>query len=135
MRPELKKIVDAIKASSKKYVKLEQPIQIEAGTKWKYKSSSGTINGQFKYKCKIIAVRDGIGYEAVLDRKSSISDCTLADCDEYWKRAEDPMCPYVNRKVFHGSLPESIRRICDSHESLATLDTSILKQIASQIKA
>lgn len=135
MRPELKKIVDAIKASPKKYVKLEQPVQIEAGTKWKCKSSSGTINGQFKYKCKIIAVRDGIGYEAVLDRKSSISDCTLSDCGEYWERAKDPMATCVNRAIFHGSLPESIRRLCDAHESLANLDTGILKQIADQIKA
>lgn len=133
MRPELKKIVDAIKASPKKYVKLEQPIQIAAGTKWKYKSSSGTYSGQFKYKCKITAVRYGVGYEAVLDRKSSIDDLTLSGCDVLWERAKDPMYPYVNRKVFYGTLPESIRRLCDSHESLATLDTSILKQIADQL--
>lgn len=135
MRPELKTIKDAIKAAPKHYIKLGRPIPIEAGTKWKCKSSSGTINGQFKYKCKIIAVRDGVGCEAVLDRKSSISDYMLEDCDEYWERAKDPMNPCVNRKIFHGSLTESIRRLCDAHESLATLDTSILKQIASQIKA
>ena len=135
MRPELKTIKDAIKAAPKNYIKLKQPIEIAAGTKWKYKSSSGTINGQFKYKCKIIAVRDCIGYEAVFDRKSSITDYTLEDCDKLWERAKDPTDPYVNRKIFYGSLSESVRRLCYAHELLAILDTSILKQIADQLKA
>lgn len=135
MRLELKTIKDAIKAVPKHYIKLERPIPIEAGTKWKAKSSSGTINGQFKYKCKIIAVRYGVGYEAVLDRKSSISDCTLDGCDEYWERAKDPMNTCVNRAIFHGSLSESVRRLCDAYESLAALGTGILKQIADQMKA
>lgn len=135
IRPELKTIKDAIKVAPKHYIKLERPIPIEAGTRWKYTGSSGTYNGQFKYKCKIIAVREGINGEVVLDRKSSISDECLKDCGALWEHAKDPTYPYVNRKIFHGSLSESVRRLCANEESLRSLDTSILKQIADQLKA
>ena len=100
MRPVLKKIVNVLKTSKslsnardyymvddenkfekfikKHCIRLRNPVPIKAGTKWTWKSSSGTICGKFKVNCKVIGVVLNCGPQIVLDKRSSISN----QCEE-----------------------------------------------------
>lgn len=127
MRPALKKIVNMLKENKslmdidgyyttvkdasklKKFINkhcihLRNPVPIKAGTKWTLKSSSGTINGEFKVNCKVIGVVQYIGTQLVLDKRSSISKC---------------------REKFGGEL--------DYLLTLSTLDTELLEKIANEL--
>ena len=96
MRPVLKKIVNVLKASEslsnagdyymvadenkfekfikKHCIRLRNPVPIKAGTKWTWKSSSGTVHGKFKVNCKVIGVVLNVGPQVVLNKWSSISN-------------------------------------------------------------
>ena len=96
MRPVLKKIVNVLKASEslsnagdyymvadenkfekfikKHCIRLRNPVPIKAGTKWTWKSSSGTVHGKFKVDCKAIGVVLNVGPQIVLNKCSSISN-------------------------------------------------------------
>lgn len=126
MRPVLKKIVNVLKASEslsnvddyymitdtnefekfikKHCIRLRNPVPIKAGTKWTWKSSSGTICGKFKVNCKVIGVVLNCGPPIVLDKRSSISN----------------LCEELN-----GNL--------DYLEQLSSLDTEILEKIEKEL--
>ena len=96
MRPALKKIVNLLKESEslsnasdyytiadenkfekfikKHCIRLRNPVPIKAGTKWTWKSSSGTVHGKFKVNCKAIGVVLNVGPQVVLNKQSSISN-------------------------------------------------------------
>ena len=96
MRPALKKIVNLLKESEslsnvgdyymvsdenkfekfikKHCIRLRNPVPIKAGTKWTWKSSSGTVHGKFKVNCKVIGVVLNVGPQVVLNKWSSISN-------------------------------------------------------------
>ena len=96
MRPVLKKIVNVLNASEslsnagdyymvadenkfekfikKHCIRLRNPVPIKAGTKWTWKSSSGTVHGKFKVDCKAIGVVLNVGPQIVLNKCSSISN-------------------------------------------------------------
>lgn len=128
MRPELKTIINAIKSANgsaksidtwckalesrdqsewlkANCLKLKNPIEIEAGTRWISKSSSGTVKGRFVKDCKIVGVINYIGYQAVLDKASSASDYMIS----------------VDSQDL------------DSTETLAYLSTDILRKIVEQL--
>lgn len=97
MRPVLKKIVNLLKESKslmdvdgyytavkdtskfekfikKHCIRLRNPVPIKAGTKWTWKSSSGTVHGKFKVDCEAIGVVLNVGPQVVLNKWSSISN-------------------------------------------------------------
>ena len=122
MRPALKKIAAVLKEQpnimelsgytasredtfiKKHCVKLRHPVLIPAGTKWISKSSSDTTKGQFMKNCKVIGVVDYIGMQAVLDKKSSISESSM-------KAGAEP----------------------DFLEQLSSLDAELLEKIAAEV--
>lgn len=91
-------------------LKLRNPIQIKAGTKWTHKSNSGTVNGVFIEDCKIVAVAKFIGNQAILDKSCSI----YVRCSNFL----NDTC----------TKPEP-----DWAEQLAALDTELLEKIAKEI--
>ena len=128
MRPELKTIISAIKSANgsaenidtwckalesgdknewlkANCLKLKSPVEIEAGTRWISKSSSGTVKGRFVKDCKIVGVINYVGYQAVLDKASSASDYMIS----------------INSKDLQ------------SEETLAYLSADILKKIVEQL--
>ena len=127
MRPALKKIVALLKESEsllnvdgyytavkddskfekflkKHCIRLHNPIPIKAGTKWTWKSSSGTICGKFKVNCKVIGVVLNCGPQIVLDKRSSISN----------------QCEELNGRL-------------DYLEQLSSLDTELLEKIEKEL--
>ena len=97
MRPALKKIVNLLKESKslmdfdgyyaavkdtskfekfikKHCIRLRNPVPIKAGTKWTWKSSSGTVHGKFKVDCEAIGVVLNVGPQVVLNKWSSIDN-------------------------------------------------------------
>ena len=126
MRPALKKIVNLLKESEslsnasdyymvadenkfekfikKHCIRLRNPVPIKAGTKWTWKSSSGTIHGKFKVDCKAIGVVLNVGPQIVLDKRSSISN----------------QCEELNGKL-------------DYLEQLSSLDTELLEKIEKEL--
>lgn len=126
MRPALKKIVNVLKESKslsnagdyymvadenkfEKFIKkhcihLHNPVLIKAGTRWTWKSSSGTICGKFKINCKVIGVVLNCGPQIVLDKRSSISN----------------QCEELNGRL-------------DYLEQLSSLDTELLEKIEKEL--
>ena len=126
MRPALKKIVNLLKESEslsnasdyymvadenkfekfikKHCIRLRNPVPIKTGTKWTWKSSSGTVHGKFKVDCKAIGVVLNVGPQIVLDKRSSISN----QCEE-----------------LNGEL--------DYLEQLSALDTELLEKIEKEL--
>ena len=126
MRPALKKIVNLLKESEslsnasdyymvadenkfekfikKHCIRLRNPVPIKAGTKWTWKSSSGTICGKFKVDCKAIGVVLNVGPQVVLNKCSSISN--------------------------HG---EELNGELDYLEQLSALDTELLEKIEKEL--
>lgn len=128
MRPELKTIINAIKSANgsaenidiwckalesgdqnewlrANCLKLKSPVEIEAGTRWISKSSSGTVKGRFVKDCKIVGVIHYVGYQAVLDKDSIASDYMID----------------INSQDL------------DSNVTLAYLSTDILRKIAEKL--
>jgi len=128
MRPELKTIINAIKSTNgsaenidtwckalesddknewlkANCLKLKSPVEIEAGTRWISKSSSGIVKGRFVKDCKIVGVINYVGYQVVFDKASSASDYMIS----------------IDSKDLH------------SKETLACLSTDILKKIVEQL--
>lgn len=128
MRPELKTIINVIKSANYSVenidtwykalesgdqnkwlkancLKLKNPVEIEAGTRWISKSSSGTVKGRFVKDCKIVGVIHYVGYQAVLDKAAIASDYMID----------------INSKDL------------DSKETLAYLSTDILRKIVEQL--
>ena len=126
MRPALKKIVNLLKESEslsnasdyymvadenkfekfikKHCIRLRNPVPIKAGTKWTWKSSSGTVHGKFKVDCKAIGVVLNVGPQIVLDKRSSISN----------------QCEELNGRL-------------DYLEQLSSLDTELLEKIEKEL--
>ena len=126
MRPVLKKIVNVLKESKsfsnvhdywtvadenkfEKFIKkhcisLRNPVPIKAGTRWTWKSSSGTIYGKFRVDCKVIGVILNCGPQIVLDKRSSISN----------------QCEELNGRL-------------DYLEQLSALDTELLEKIEKEL--
>ena len=126
MRPVLKKIVNLLRASKslsnvgdyymvadanefekfikKHCIRLRNPVPINAGTKWKSKTSSGTVRGKFKVNCKVIGVVLNCGPQIVLDKRSSISN----------------QCEKLNGEL-------------DYLEQLSSLDTELLEKIEKEL--
>ena len=126
MRPALKKIVTLLKESEslsnasdyymvadenkfekfikKHCIRLRNPVPIKAGTKWTWKSSSGTVHGKFKVDCKAIGVVLNVGPQVVLNKCSSISN--------------------------HG---EELNGELDYLERLSALDTELLEKIEKEL--
>ena len=126
MRPVLKKIVNVLKESKsfsnvrdywmvadgnkfekfikKHCIRLRNPVPIKAGTRWTWKSSSGTICGKFRVNCTVIGVVLNCGPQIVLDKRSSISN----------------QCEALNGRL-------------DYLEQLSALDTELLEKIEKEL--
>lgn len=130
MRPELKRIIDCIKASHndawndpafhkaldsgeadawlrEHCMRLRKPVKVEKGEVWVSKSSSGNVRGRFIKSCRILGLTQVAGYEAVLDDAASTSDFALK------MDSENPRC--------------------ESVAHLSTLSTDLLKRIVDQL--
>ena len=130
MRPELRKIIDCIKASHndawhdpafhkalgsgkadawlrEHCMRLREPVEVEEGEVWVSRSSSGNVRGRFIKSCRILGLTRNVGYEAVLDDAAATSDFALK------MDSENPRC--------------------ESVVQLSTLSTDLLKRIVYQL--